>query len=228
MAKANLEFKQSEYMPGRGGHCLSIVARWTHSMLRANKDMWGGPKPTVQERFAPFYLFAEKNDIAQAQGLYARKNQRWRDNLDAMGQAVAVLRILNRQGFQPAAGAVSSALVPVVNGGAAANERNIRTTIETFGVRVIRDAESAWTGIAAAITQREPIVLTFQTAQAGHAIGIYKTGGVMSNDYYVFDPNFGEYLCAGDDDFTRLMGAIRKVTGYGSPTRARAYAVALA
>lgn len=228
MPKQLLEFKQSKYLPGRGGVCFSLCARWARSMLEAEKNGWGSPKASAEERSRPFLVPAAKSDIARTHAVFSAKQNRHRANAEAFDTAISVVRVLNANGYRPTGQAIVDAVAPAILSAEASIADNLKGTIEHFGVRVTSRIEAAWGNIASSIDTHQTAVASFTTATShGHAISIYRTTGVFSTDYYVFEPNFGEYLCSGEADMDDLLGRIQKVAGYNSPQTATLYFVTL-
>jgi hypothetical protein len=73
-----------------------------------------------------------------------------------------------------------------------------------------------------------PCVVDFSASdQLSHAIATYQTHGWWSTDFYVFEPNFGEFLCKGHKDCGDLLTFIRSVAEYNNPNKATIQAVHL-
>lgn len=228
MPKQLLTFKQSKYIPGRGGVCFSICALWTRAMLESQKDGWGAPVFSAEDRAGVFAPSRIKKDIAETQSVFAAKQDRIRHNAAAFETAILVTKALNLNGYRPEGTSIIQAIAPAITAQDQGVFDNLKGTIEHFGVRVTRIAEAAWAEIPNRIEKFQTAVLTFDTGGAsGHAIAIYRTTGIFSTDYYLFDPNFGEFLCEGESDLEDLLRRIKAIAEYANPTAVRIYYTSL-
>jgi len=222
--KMNWEFKQSEYRAewdrqnSVGGLCLSLSARWCRAMLESEKDGWGAPTASAEERFKCFKQQPVATDVVSTQAVFSRRMARAREGGQTVETLIQVATVLNKH--HPVETHTLLAAIDL-----AADELVVRgphitdSTITHFGLRVAATAgDVKWGAIAASLATQQCYVAHFETGAAGgHALGIYQTYGWVSTDYYVFDPNFGEVLCNGSDDFTKLMSKIKAVGEYRNP-----------
>jgi hypothetical protein len=186
MPKQTYPFKQSTYMPGRRGVCYCLASLWCRAMLEANKDGWGSPTNSGEERCSSFSVAGMKNRVSQEQAVFLAKTARGRGNADAFAVAGSVVTILNRNGYAPEAAYVLDVLLPAANSVLDAHMSNLTKTIEKFGVVCgARTKDVPWGYITNAVPFLKACVVAFSTGEGeGHAIGIYQTYGWKSTDFY--------------------------------------------
>jgi len=221
-----LEFKQSNYLPGSNGVCLSLSSSWAKSMLLAPKNWWSAPTSSPQDRISRFYL--DKKEVLGNQAVYEKRGERQTENLAALQLAALVAKRSNLQGMTSESGMISVAIKPAITDLGVSIKNHASKAIESHGIKVTNRQECAWSAITPAIPEAHPVIFTFDTGpRSGHAIGIYRTKGITSNDFYVFDPNFGEFVCSGAGQFEKFMTVLQSVNGYNKPANASIYTVGI-
>lgn len=226
MAKQLYTYRQADVFPGRGGVCFCLTALWCRTMFEAPKDKWSSPTNDPTTRRDYLSSLPAKQWVAPHQGLFIAKVGRYRGNAERLDTARSVIRILNRSGHAVAAHEALAVLLPTADSILAAHDRNIRSTLEAFTVRVVASRTvAAWPLLPLKLQLNRAHVISFSTAAAtGHAIGIYQTNGFFSSDFYVFNPNYGEFHCQGDSDLLLLMTRMMAQTlEYNNPTGCTVY-----
>jgi hypothetical protein len=232
MPKETYPFKQLEYMAPRGPACYCLASLWCRAMLEAKKDGWGAPTNSGAERCSRFSVPGTKNRVAQEHAVFKAKQARLRENRNLAGVGGPAALILFEKGYAPPDDALSlvEALNLVAKSVNDAGVANVTKTIEQFGL--VCDAlkeDVPWGQIPQAVPYLMACVVWFSTGdKKQHAIGIYQTYGWASTDFYVFEPNFGEYWCQGESDCGSLLSTIRAVPAYNNPDRATVQVVRLA
>ncbi len=215
------KFQQSAVWPGKGGVCFAACAMWCRLQLSRPKDFWNAPKgpADADKRLDELKLPETTAKIASAQTLFAARAGRLRPHANKLGTAVEVIDILKKQGHGQAATAFGEAIEPAIDSAIQAGIANIACTIKDFGLTIQADRPNvAWTQVPANLQVSGVHLLHFRTSsESGHAIAAYRTSGLLWSDYYVFDPNFGEFLANGDNDLVRLLEMIRATADYHNP-----------
>lgn len=219
-------FKQSNYLPQSRGVCLSLSSSWAKSMLLAPKTWWSAPAASPQDRISRFHL--DREEILGNQAVYEARGERHKKNLAALRLAALVAKRSNLQGMTDESVMISIAIKPAITDLGASIKNHASRAIESHGIKVTNVQECKWNAVTAVIPTGNPVIFTFDTGtQSGHAIGIYRTTGVTSNDFYVFDPNFGEFLCSGAEEFKKVMTTLQSVPEYNTPDSAVIYTVGI-
>jgi hypothetical protein len=229
-------FKQLEYMAPRGPACFCLASLWCRAMLEAKKDGWGAPTNSGAERCSTFSVPGTKNRVAQEQAVFKAKQARLRENrrenrnLGEVGGQAAFILLEKGYALPDDALSLIDALNLVAKSVTDAGVTNVTKTIEQFGlVCGVRTNDVPWGSITNAVPFQTACVVWFSTGdKKQHAIGIYQTYGWKSTDFYVFEPNFGEYWCEGESDCGSLLSTFRAQPAYNNPDKATVQVVRLA
>jgi hypothetical protein len=190
-------------------------------MLDGTKDGWGAPTDSSETRLAGLVTLEARQKVAVEHAVFLARAKRARENAERIELAGNVAQILNKNKQAPTASSILDAMLSTVDRVMQSAVRNIDATIQAFGLIIsVTLLNSSWGELPGLIQCREAYILTFSTSAAsGHAIAVYRTYGWVSTDYYVFDPNFGEFRASGDDDLIKLMGILMSTPEYNDPAR---------
>jgi hypothetical protein len=195
-------------------------------MLEAPKDGWSAPTKSAKDRCSTFSSPGMKDKISQTHAAYrARDIQLTAEGereLPKINFAVSIVRGIGAA--TEVGNAILDAVVSVAQSIADDKLSNIKSTIGHFGVVCGHRQENVkWEEIPEKVPYKPslPCIVGFDVTETkGHAIAIYQTYGWMSTDFYVFDPNFGEWLCKGQDDCGKLLKWLQEEKGYNNPQKA--------
>lgn len=230
MSRKLYEFYQSDYWPGSEGVCFSACALWCRTMLESQKDEHLAPTVAPENRRAVLALPQNLQRVASSHTAYTSRNVQARSNATALHRAGDVSKILNHNGFGHEAQKILDAVVPVADDVIGQANQNIPLTLQSLGLRIASTSSGVtWGGLPGCLTTGHAYVLAFTIRQgSGHALGLYRTGGRWFNDFYVFEPNRGEYLANVESDLSELIILMMATPEYNNPTEGRLLHVELA
>lgn len=190
------------------GFCYSLVADWCAQILaNVPRQKWGVPATLAVDRMKRFLTPQVAGKIAGNQNVYTQRTDILKHNVSMLQMMILVsqhgsLNCVDR-------GNLISVGLGVKDENLTMGVKNLETAMRTLGVRSTDEVSCTVTTCHKDLKAKCAYVLKFRTKGGAHAIGIYKTGGLVSHDYLVFDPNFGEYYCTGEEDLTGLMQKIK-------------------
>jgi len=197
-------------------------------MLADPKDIWNAPKISSASRFSSMENQYSAKRILDAQLVYSHRVARNLSNIETTGNLALAGKLMLKTLGQPLSDEFLIMLQEQHLENAQRTLQIVCDTIGSFGLKPNFIREAQWGVAIKGIAKSKCYILCFTTVASNHAIAVYRTSGVASTDYYIFDPNFGEYKCEGEDDAQELLGLIRtKVKIYGNPKTITLWQVAL-
>lgn len=210
-------FNQSEYIKSLGttaegldGLCLGLVTKWAQIILSGPKDGWGAPEKDVASRFAIFHEKDTYTEIAQIHRLSKEKFGRLRLNLGFIANGIQVSKLLKGYIDEHSRSSFIQALDNELDDISISGNNIAKSALSKSRCNVDDPAIVTWADLTKHLKPLSCYAMVTGDTDAQHAIGIYKTTGYFNSDYYIFEPNYGEFKATGDSSFDELMCIVRQ------------------
>jgi hypothetical protein len=209
-------FKQSEYIKSLGtitegldGLCLGLVTKWVQIILSGPKDGWGAPEKDAASRFSIFLEKDTYTEIAQMHRLSKAKFGKLRLNLGFIINGIQVSKLLKGYIDEHSRSSFIHALDSELDEIEISGNKTAKSALSKSGYNIGDPASVTWANLTKHLEPLSCYAMITGDADGEHAIGIYKTAGYLNSDYYIFEPNYGEFKAAGDSSFDELMLIMR-------------------
>jgi|GEM_PF-3849535 len=227
MTRKLTEFSQKKLALSKGlaagGFCLALASRWVRHILDSKKDKWDVPNQAVDTR-----LQLLTNEAVELHALHQKYVARQKKVMDMVHMQEALI-LVGKSGFMQD----RSSLIHFLGG----NKKRMEdfSTVDVEGIPLqksallvmkklkvppsdltnvtVTNAEAAQTIASEKITKKSAYVVTpmHGTTSSEHALAIYRSSGVFSTYFYIFDPNFGEVFASTEEDaafvINKFMGS---------------------
>jgi len=220
MPRRGATFKQTDwagkYHLVGDGFCYSLAAEWCRMILADSLEQnFSAPSQSAADRTGAFDTLGMAQSIARDQGIYLAAVAA---NKPAANMVEAFL-LVSQSGFLDAVdnAALLGVAIPLADQTMAVGMDILVRGITARGVRPTSQGMRVTAeNCASRLQSKHAYVITLRYSGGGHALGCYVTHGFFSFDYYLFDPNFGEFVANSDADFTDLLR--RVLTSYPGAT----------
>jgi hypothetical protein len=217
------------------GICASLVGGWARRLISTGFDRQGVPRETPSERLES--LGTQITEVRANQLLFVRRNQ---IVLDSAAQSrylvVDVYPIILNHGLQTSNPEIIAA-AETLRRAALQNVAELQSRV--VSIRTVRVSDNMVNlmrayrltlpeGREGAIAKIDDAALLVHDTikkkeiwlidTGSHAIGVYRTGGVLYTDCYIYDPNFGEFRASSSSrrGFA-LFALLRTIPEYAVP-----------
>ena len=230
MTRKLTKFSQTELAQFKGltsgGYCLALSSYWSKLIIASGKDRWAVPTETVENR-----LKALKDNAVELHKTHKKYTDR-QSHVKATARKQEALIMVARSGFmddradliqflrEDQKDAVEFSIVTVNGIGL---QKSALLLMKSLGVPAVNaktitvgSAEAAKTITSTEVEKGAVYVITplHGTTSSEHAMAIYRSSGVFSTYFYIFDPNFGEVFASDSDEAAFV---VNKFMGTASP-----------
>lgn len=224
MTRKRTEFSQKKLALKKGlkagGFCLALASRWVRHILDSKKDGWDVPKQDVDTRLQ--LLTDEAVELHALHQKYLARQQKVMDMVNMQEALVLVAR----SGFMPNRGSLVQYLgendeemtrFSLVDVNGIHLQKSALLVMKKLKVRpasvtsvTVTNAEAAETIASEKIHKSSTYVVTpvHGTTSSEHAMAIYRSDGVFSTYFYIFDPNYGEVFASSSEDAAVVINAL--------------------
>lgn len=229
MTRKLTEFSQKKLAQKKGlkagGFCLALASRWVKLIVQCKKDKWDVPQQDVDTRLKDLTDNAEALHALHQK--YLARQQKVMDMVHMQEALVLVgksgymemedrgslIQYLGENDGEMAAFSLVDVGGIHLQKSALLLMKKLKVTAKSVRSVTVTDAEVAETIASEKIQKNAAYVVTpvHGTTSSEHALAVFRTSGVFSTYFYIFDPNYGEVYASSQEDaafvINKFMGA---------------------